>query len=418
MSKKKLILIGVVLILVASAVTVIMNKNNDDPISVETETVEPQKIVETVTATGRIQPKTQVKISADVAAKIIKMEVKEGDKVEKGDFLVQLDQDRYLAEVERAEASLRSIEANAKLNRENMRKAEKDYNRFKQLFDKDLESQAGLDQAYAIAQVEKARYESALEQVEQSKAALKQSMDALSKTTIYAPMSGTISKLNKEVGEIALGSQFQEDVIMVVSDLAGMEALVKVDENDVVAINLGDSATVEGDALSDKKYQGIVTEIANTATISGQGTASQKTEFEVKLNVINPDLQLRPGMTASGYVITEVKKDVVGVPIQCVAMKTPEQLKGDPVKAKGDVAIADSSEPKDYTVDEDGFAQVVFVVDNNHVVAREVETGIQSNSHIEIISGLEIGDEIVTGSYRAISQQLKNNTIVSKAQKQ
>jgi len=418
MSKKKLILIGVVLILVASAVTVIMNKNNDDPISVETETVEPQKIVETVTATGRIQPKTQVKISADVAAKIIKMEVKEGDKVEKGDFLVQLDQDRYLAEVERAEASLRSIEANAKLNRENMRKAEKDYNRFKQLFDKDLESQAGLDQAYAIAQVEKARYESALEQVEQSKAALKQSMDALSKTTIYAPMSGTISKLNKEVGEIALGSQFQEDVIMVVSDLAGMEALVKVDENDVVAINLGDSATVEVDALSDKKYQGIVTEIAHTATISGQGTASQKTEFEVKLNVINPDLQLRPGMTASGYVITEVKKDVVGVPIQCVAMKTPEQLKGDPVKAKGDVAIADSSEPKDYTVDEDGFAQVVFVVDNNHVVAREVETGIQSNSHIEIISGLEIGDEIVTGSYRAISQQLKNNTIVSKAQKQ
>lgn len=412
MSKKKIIIIIVVLLVVVSIITVMVNKGGDKPIAVETETVELQKIVETVTATGRIQPKIQVKISADVAAKIIKMDVKEGDKVAKGDFLVQLDQEMYLADVERAEASLRSIEANAVLNKENMIKSEKDYNRFKQLFDKGLESQAGLDQSYAIAQVEKARYESALQQVEQAKAALKQSKDALSKTTIYSPMAGTITVLNKEIGEIALGSQFQEDVIMIVADLSEMEALVKVDENDVVSVAMGDSASIEVDALSDIKYKGIITEIANSATITGQGTASQKTEFEVTLAVLNPDDKLRTDMTASGYIVTDVKRDVIGVPIQCVTLKTPDQLKSAPVKKKGDVAIADSAEPA-YKTDEDGFSQVVFITEDDHVIAREVETGIQSDSHIEITSGLDQGEEIVTGSYRAISQDLKNNTIVS-----
>ena len=412
MSKRKIFLIVFALVIVGSIVIVIINKNSKDPISVEIDAVKKQKIVETITATGRIQPKTQVKISADVAAKIIKMEVKESDFVKKGEFLVQLDQERYLAEVERSEANLRSIEANAVLNKENMLKSEKDLKRTKQLFAKNLESQAGMDQVFAIAQVDKARYQSALEQVEQAKAALKQSRDALSKTTIYSPMSGTISELNKEVGEIALGSQFQEDVIMVIANLTEMEALVKVDENDIVSICKGDSATIEVDALNDKKYYGIVSEIANSATISGLGTASQKTEFEVKLNITNPDLQLRPGMTASGYIITEVKTDVVGIPIQCVAMKTPEQLKTKSQPKKGSVVIADSLEPYQYKLDEDGFAQVVFVLKDNTVEAREVKTGIQSDSFIEIIKGLNIGEEIVTGSYRAISQELANHTEV------
>ncbi len=416
MSKKKIMLIIILFIAVGSVVTIFLNKNGKEIISIETEAVKQQKIVERVTATGRIQPKTQVKISADVAAKIIKMPVKEGDEVKKGDFLVQLDQERYLAEVERAEANLGSVEANAQLNKENMIKTGKDYERVKKLFDKGLESQAGLDQAYAVAQVEKARYQSALEQVEQAKAALKQSRDALSKTTIFAPMSGTISKLNKEIGEIALGSQFQEDVIMVISDLAGMEALVKVDENDVVSVSLGDTATIEIDALSSKKYKGKITEIANSATITGQGTASQKTEFEVKLNVVNPDLQLRPGMTASAYIVTEVREGVIAVPIQCVAMKTPEQLKSDPINNKGDVAIADNI-PTNYKTDEDGFTQVVFALSGDRVIAKEVETGIQSDTHIEIKRGLRPQDEIVTGSYRAISQQLKNNTLVQATHK-
>ena len=221
MTKKRIIIFGSIAILVIIVIAAFsMNGNGDEAISVQTANVERQKIIETVSATGIIQPETQVKISADVAAKITKLDVEEGDWVDKGQFLVQLDREKFLAAVERAEASLRATEANANLAKENMRKAEKDYVRIKELYDQKLESQATMDQAYAAYQVEKARYKSALEGVEQSEASLKQTKDDLSKTTIYAPMAGTISELNKEVGEIALGSAFQEDVIMVVSNLA------------------------------------------------------------------------------------------------------------------------------------------------------------------------------------------------------
>jgi HlyD family secretion protein len=229
--------------------------------------------------------------------------------------------------VESAEAQLRATEANAQLAKENMLKAEKDYARTRELFEKKLESQAVLDQIYAAAEVEKARYQASLEQVDQAKASLKRAQDDLSKTTLYAPMSGTISELNKEIGEIALGSQFQEDVIMVISNLSGMEALVDVDENDIVSVSLGDSAKIEVDALIDLVFNGTVSEIANSAKISGQGTSDQKTEFEVKIAVEKPGDKLRPGMTASSDIITETHENVLCVPIQSVAVRTIEQLK-------------------------------------------------------------------------------------------
>ncbi|GAB4365109.1 MAG: efflux RND transporter periplasmic adaptor subunit [Calditrichia bacterium] len=379
---------------------------------VQTSPVKKQKIVETVAATGRIQPKTQVKISADVGAKITRLEVKEGDWVEKGQFLVQLDRERFLAAVESAEASLRSTEANARLARENMSKAEKDYLRTKELFAKNLESQAVLDQVYAAAQVEKARYQSALEQVDQARAALKQAQDDLSKTTIYAPMAGTISQLNKEVGEIALGSQFQEDVILVISNLAGMEALVDVDENDIVSVQIGDSARIEVDALPNRIFEGVVTEIANSAKISASGTTEQRTDFEVKISIVNPSDELRPGMTASSDIVTDTRDGALAVPIQSVAVRTPGQLKPGETSHTGNVAIADSSPETTFIPDKDGFVEVVFVVDEGIAEARQVKTGIQSDTHIEIIEGISEGDEIVVGNYRAISQELQNRSKV------
>ena len=413
MSKKKIIIGSIILLVVVVIVVLVIIKNGETKaIEVQTIKVEKQKIVETVTATGWIQPKTQVKISADVAAKIIRMDVKEGDIVKEDDFLVQLDSERFLASVESAEANLRPIKANAEVNKENMIKADKDYKRTKKLFDKQLESEVVLDQIYAIAQVERARYQSALEQVEQAKASLKQIEDALSKTTIYAPMAGIISELNKEVGEIALGSQFQEDVIMVISNLSGMEALVNVDENDIVSVSLDDSAKIEVDALPDKVYNGVVTEIANSATITGRGSASQKTEFEVKINIIDPGIELRPGMSASSDIITDIREHTLGVPIQSVAMKTLVQLEDQSSKSKGNDAITDSA-LHTYTVDKEGFAQIVFVVEKDHVIAKQVSTGIQSEKDIEVLKGLSIGDEVVTGSFRAISQQLKNHTVVT-----
>ena len=393
-------------------VAISKKKNGTDANIVQTAKVGRQKIVETVTATGRIQPKTQVKISADVAAKITSLYVKEGDWVEKGTLLVQLDRERFLASVESAEANLRSTESNALLAKENMLKAEKDYIRTKELFEKSLESQAILDQTYAAFQVEKARHRSALEQVEQARAVLKQAKDDLSKTTIYAPMAGTISELNKEVGEIALGSQFQEDVIMIVSNLSGMEALVNVDENDIVSVAVGDSAKIEVDALPDKVFHGEVSDIASSAKITGAGTTDQKTEFEVKISILDPGEDLRPGMTASSDIITATQENAIGIPIQCVTVRTPEQLKKKQAKDSGNVALADSLSQQDYVPDKDGFVPVVFVVKKGHVKAIQVKTGIQSETHIEILEGLSEGDEIVTGSYRAISQTLQNDSPV------
>lgn len=414
MSRKKIILIAItILVLLVVVIAILSSNGGDGTIAVQIEKAKKQKIIETVTATGRIQPKTQVKISADVAAKITKLDVKEGDWVEKGQFLVQLDRERFVAAVERSEANVRSAEADAKLARENMLKAEKDYERTKELYERNLESQATLDQIYAAYQVEKARYESALEIVQQAEAVLKQAVDDLSKTTIYAPMAGTISELNKEVGEIALGSQFQEDVILVVSDLGGMEALVDVDENDIVSVALGDSASIEVDALPDKIFRGVVTEIASSAKVTGSGTTDQKTDFEVEITIVDPGELLRPGMTASSEIVAEIRENVVAVPIQSVAYRTPDQLKPDIQNPKGDMALADDSAAQHYEPDKDGFVEVVFVIDQNVARAKQVKTGIQSDTHIQIIDGITEGEEIVVGNYRAISQDLKNDSPVT-----
>ncbi|MFZ5518662.1 MAG: efflux RND transporter periplasmic adaptor subunit [Candidatus Zhuqueibacterota bacterium] len=414
MSRKKIIIGSAIIVVIAViAIAISQKKNGDSNIPVQTEKVKRQKIVETVTATGRIQPKTQVKISADVAAKITKLPVVEGEWVEQGKLLVQLDRERFLASVESAEANLKAAESNASLARENMFKAEKDFNRTKELFDRSLESQASLDQTYATDKAEKARYNSSLQQVEQARAVLKQARDDLSKTTIYAPMTGTISKLNKEVGEIALGSQFQEDVIMIISNLAGMEALVNVDENDIVSMSIGDSALIEVDALPNEVFKGTVSEIASSATITGSGTTDQKTEFEVKISIIDPGKKLRPGMTASSDVITETRALALAVPIQCVTVRTPDQLRKKAEPPKGETAIADTAKTSPYTPDKDGFVSIVFVVDKGKTNAVQVKTGIQSDTHIEIIEGLAEGDEVVTGSYRAISQTLQPESAVT-----
>ncbi|MCB0267291.1 MAG: efflux RND transporter periplasmic adaptor subunit, partial [Calditrichaeota bacterium] len=286
MSKKK-ILIGsaIVVVIAVAAISFGMKDKGVQGVEVEIAPVQRHKVVQTVMATGRIQPKTQVNISADVSAKIVRLAVNDGDWVEKGQFLLEMDNERYLASVESAEANLRSFQADATLARQNMIKTEKDYHRTKELFDQNLESQASLDAMYAAYEVEKARYQSAQDRVAQAQASLKQSRDDLSKTKIFAPMSGTISQLNKEEGEIALGSQFQEDVIMVISNLSGMEALVDVDENDIVNVAIGDTAKIEVDAVTDVLFTGVVSEIANSAKVSGQGTQEQKTEFEVKIAI-------------------------------------------------------------------------------------------------------------------------------------
>jgi HlyD family secretion protein len=410
---KKKVVIPLILTLVVIVIAVVSMRGNGDHqrIGVTVEPAGRHTVIQTVTATGKIQPMTQVNISADVSAKITRLDVKEGDWVEKGTLLLQLDRERYAAAVASAEANLAAAEANATLVKENMTKARKDHDRSKQLYDKALESEASLDSSYAAAEVEVARYQAALEQVEQSRASLRQARDDLAKTTILAPMSGTISKLNKELGEMALGSQFQEDVILEISNLRGMEALVDVDENDIVSVALGDDAEIEIDALPEARYPGEVTEIASSAKTSAQGTTDQKTEFEVKVAINEPDSDLRPGMTASAEIVTDVRENCLSVPIQCVAVRTPEQLGGQPEAA----AEGEQEEPR-FVPDRDGFVEVVWVIEDGRAIARQVKTGIQSETHIEILDGLEEGDRVVVGSYRAISRDLADGAEVTFAE--
>lgn len=395
---------GVAVIAVAGAFT--FSNGEEEMLEVETATVGLETIVQKVNATGRIQPKTQVRISADVSGKIMALHVEEGDWVEDGQLLVELDRERYEAAVERAEANVRSSQAEAELVRQNMLKAEKDYDRARDVVARQLESQSVLDANEAAYRVEIARYESAQDQIAQAQAALKEANDALAKTTIYAPMSGTISDLNKEQGEIAIGSQFQEDVILVVADLTEMEAQVNVDENDIVNVQIGQYAEIEVDALFGETLTGTVYEIANTANTDAQGTQNQKTEFEVKIAITGEISQLRPGMTASADISTKAKDDVIGVPIQSVAVRTIDQL-----TLEGET-IAEAQQR--FTADADGFVEIVFCVEEDgKVTARQVRTGIQSDDMIEIISGIELDETVVTGSYRAISTDLKNGRQVA-----
>jgi HlyD family secretion protein len=396
---------GVAVLVVAGVVMLVAARGRGgNGLEVQTAKVSRQEIVQKVNATGRIQPKTQVKISADVSAKIKKLAVVEGQWVEKGAFLVGLDRERYVAAVESAEANLRSAQANATLFRQTLDRSKRELDRSKELQAKQLESEADFDAKQTAYQVEEARLESAIEQVEQARATLKQARDDLSKTTIYAPMSGTVSELNKEEGEMALGSQFQADVILVIADLTEMEAQVNVDENDIVSIKSGQEADIQADALLAQPLKGHVAEIGSSANAAAAGTGEQKTEFEIRIAIADPPKTLRPGMTASADIVTNTNPKALSVPLQCVALRAVDQLVMKGEKRKDAEAR--------YKPDKDGFVEVVFVIEGGKAVARQVKTGIQSEDLIEILDGLQEGEEVVSGSYRAISKDLENGAVV------
>ena len=404
--KRKALWFGIVIVPVIAAALLVSARSREGSkgLEVQTAKVSRQEIVQKVNATGRIEPKTQVKISADVSAKIKRLAVVEGQWVEKGALLVELDRERYLAMVESAEANVRSAEANATLNSQNLDRAQKEFERSKDLLAKGLEAQADYDTKQTAWQVEQARHKASTEQIAQAQAALKQARDDLSKTTIYAPMSGTVSALNKEQGEIALGSQFQADVIMVIADLSEMEAQVNVDENDIVSIRRGEPAEIQADALIGQPLHGTVSDISSSANVSAAGSSEQKTEFEIKIGITEPPKTLRPGMTASSDIVTNTNPHALSVPIQSVALRTVDQLMKKGEKRKDAAAR--------FKPDKDGFVEVVFVIESGHAVAHQVKTGIQSDDRIEVLEGLNEGEEVVSGSYRAISKDLGNGALV------
>lgn len=411
MSKKKKILIGAALTVALTLVVVLsLGGKKEEAVEVQTEKVKRGDVVKTVTASGKIQPVTDVKISSNVSAKIMKLTVKEGDRVQRGQLLVSLDRTIYEAAANQSRAELARAKAQLLNAEATLQKATLDYNRVQGLFDKQLASTADYELAQTELSTAKASVASAQSQVNSAEAGLDQAMDNLSKTEIYSPIDGTVSQLNKEVGEIALGSQFSQDIIMVVANLAQMEARVNVDENDVISVSLNDSSHIEVDALQDIKIKGFVTEIANSANVTAAGTQEEKTEFEVKIALAEYVPTLRPGMSTTSEITTDIRTHTLSVPIQCVTVREPDRLKRKEGIEK-DAAIATDT-ANEFLPNKDGVVEIVFVVENGVAVAKAVKTGIQSESHIEILDGIKEGDEVVVGNYRAISKVLENGSKV------
>jgi len=394
---------------------------------VEIEKVSLANIVEKVSATGKIQPEVEVKISSEVSGEIIELPFKEGHQVKKGDLLVRVNPDLIQSAVSRSQASYQNVKAGLEQAEASLREAKLNYDRNKQLFEKGIISKADWDKAVSTYEIAQASKQSAYYNVQSAGATVNEALDNLNRTTIYAPMSGTISKLDVELGERVVGTQQMAGTeILRVANLNNMEVEIDVNENDIVKVRIGDSTIVEVDAYLKKEFRGVVTEIANSA---GEAlTADQVTNFKVKVRILEEsyaDLMkdkpenyspFRPGMTATVDILTNQRKNAVAVPISAIVIKTDTTSVNSTHKKSVDAKPSDSSnQPK---VDEDQKFECVFVVNNGEAKLRVVKTGIQDDSKIEILSGLKEGDQIITGPYNVVSKTLKSGDKVEQKQSQ
>ncbi|MBI4548110.1 MAG: efflux RND transporter periplasmic adaptor subunit [Ignavibacteriae bacterium] len=394
-SRKKVIIFSIAgVLLIVLTLLVILGSKKETVYTVQTEKVQRRIITQTVTATGKIYPEVQVVITPEVSGEIITLPVKEGAKVKKGDLLLKIKPDIYIALRDRSAAELTSAKAS-------LQRSESEYKRGNELFAKGLISNSELEQVHTSYEVAKAQFD-------QAQAALKQADENLAKSTIDSPMDGTVSQLKVELGERVLGtSQFQGTTVMTVADLSRMEARVDVGENDIILISIGDTARIEVDALPERKLTGVVYEIGNTAKTKGLGTQEEVTNFEVKIRILDKDVTLRPGMSMTATIETETKHNVLAVPIQSVTTRTPGKGKGEEKKEsdESDEMAASDSRIKQK---EDKPKEVVFIADNNSAKMVEVKRGISDDSHTEITSGIEEGKEVVSGSYKAINRELED----------
>ena len=408
MSGKKIVIAVVVIVVIAAFIVINLKRGKGGEIPVQVEQVRRGDITQVVSASGKIHPEVEVKISANISAEIINMYVKEGDIVRRNQLLVVLDSTKYKAAVDRAISSQKSREAS-------LLKAMSDHRRTTDLFKQKLTSQADLENAEANLKL-------AESQVEQAVADLNQVIDDLKKTKLYSPLAGTVTLINKEVGEIALGSMFQSDVIMIISDLSRMEVIADVDENDVVLVSIGDSVDIQVDAIPNKKLLGVVSEIAHTANTRGRGTQEEVTNFEVKIAILDKETTLRPGMSSTVDIKTDTRQGVLHVPIQSVTVRTERELqeteqKGKTRDVKGKKTDNEDEKEDSALSSKDDLIQIVFIVKDGAATAVPVETGISSETDIEIMSGLGEKQQVVTGSYRALSKTLKNGSRVKITEK-
>ena len=418
-------LIGVLLLLLWIFVSIILGRL-EKPIPVTTEKAMRRTIVQTVSATGKIQPENEVKISPEVAGEIIELPVEDGKTVKKGDLLVKINPDIYKALFQQQEAAISAAKATNLQQKATMLKTGQDIRRAEDMFAKKTISVQEYNAAQAAYDVAKNTYESSLHDIERAQAASSQARDQLSKTTVYSPIDGTVTILNSKLGErIVATGQFAGTEVMRVADLNHMEARVDANENDVVNVKVGDKANIKIDAYGDRKFHGTVYQIANTGKTTGTGTQEEVTNFEVKIRVDDHDVQLKPGLSCTADIETATVKDVVAVPMQAVTIRTgdsnlsPEEIEKKKLKtAQRDKAdnnadfVNESAEKRAQREERERLTKVVFLKKGSKAQLAKVTTGISDDTYMEIKTGVQPGDEVIAGTYSAISRKLKDGAKV------
>ncbi len=441
-TKKNRVWIIIVLAVVLGGIIFLAIKKgqNSKSMKVATEKVEARKIVETVAANGKIQPAKDVKISPYISGEVVELFVKEGEFVKKGQPLAKIDPEIYISAYQKTEAALNTSqanEANAKArlvqSQSQFKKASLDFDRTKTLFEKEVVSQADFDAAKSAFEVAKAdvtaaeeSYKSSQFQVSSAKASLRESRENLDRTTIFAPNDGTVSSLDVQVGERVTGaSTFSAGTeIMRIANLDVLEVNVEVNENDIVRVSMMDTAIIEVDAYLNRKFKGLVTEIATSANTTGV-SADQVTNFDVKIkmlkssyeDLIRPEQYIaspfRPGMSATVEIETETAMNILTVPIQCVTTRADSSGRVKSVLEKREETKGKDSDNEKSNIKTE-VVEYVFLFVDDHAKLQKVTTGIQDNTYIEILSGLKEGDEVITAPYRAVSKTLKNDDPVEK----
>lgn len=414
--KQKKVWIPLLVIILGGTGYWIMNSSEDGEISVQVEEVIRRDIIHKVNANGKIQPEEEVQISSTITAWITSITVAEGDTVQPGQLLISMDEKQYRAAYNQTLSGVKSAEANLK-----QVKAQKE--RTESLFEKDLISKQELEKIEAT-------FELASSQLDQAQSSLLSREDELSKTKLLAPAFGIVTSLTKEVGEMAVGGMFNPGVVMTIADLTRMEVLVDVNENDVVTVMVGDTAEIEVDAFPDTIFYGVVSEIAHTAQSMNLGSQEQVTNFKVKVKIIDPPGNIRPGMSSTVNIITEVRNNVISIPIQSLTARSENykrQAKNKVMKKKGgrkkiDEGVAEDKDNGGWKKDKK--IEVVFILKDEfdgeeapkgkkYAVVIPVDVDVDSERHYAVKSGVVEGDNIVTGSYKAISRELQHGTLVS-----
>ena len=415
MSKKTKISIGAAVGLVVILVVVLgaMKKGNKS-VEVRIEPVEKRDLIASVTASGQVRPQTKVDVASDVAGKITRLAVREGQMVSKGQFLLQIDQEQAQAAVSRAEAAMASAQAQNAQARANFIQSQRSYDRTLQMqkANAQLVSAEQLDQLKTAVEVNQAIVEASGHSVEQARAALRDARSSLSKTTLYAPMAGRVTRLVVEQGETAVPGTFNKDAatLLTISDMSVLETKVKVDETDVARIQIGDSAIVQIDAFPDTTFVGRVSKISNSSVRGAavQQSADQAVDYEVTIQLVNAPQETRPDFSATAKVITDTRKTVMSIPIIALTVRENENI------TPGDTAVGLGRPRPAVEVGKKDVEGVFVVGDDNKVTFRPVRVGIAGEKHFEVLSGLKEGEKIVAGTYQAI-RELKDGTLVRAA---